>query len=78
MRKVLFVSPPIRGRMRGDVLLNCCNQSLVDAAHHAAEEDACCAEGEDETGVAVALEGRQRSLCLVDVHALHNLQIVVE
>ena len=50
----------------------------VDAAAYAEEEYACGAEGEGYACSAVALERSERSIGLVDVHALYNLQVVVE
>ena len=54
------------------------NEPSVDAAAYAEEEYACGAEGEGCACSTVALERSERSIGLVDVHALYNLQIVVE
>lgn len=54
------------------------NEPSVDAAAYAEEEYACGAEGEGCACSAVALERSERSIGLVDVHALYNLQVVVE
>ena len=53
-------------------------QPSVNAAAYTEEEHAYCAESESCACGAVALECGERSICLVDVHALHNLQVVVE
>ena len=55
-----------------------CHEPAVDAAAHTEEEHSDGAEGEGCAGGAVALERGKRSVGLVDVHALHNLQVVVE
>lgn len=61
-------------------ILHSCSryEPSVDAAAYAEEEYACGAEGECCACSAVALERSERSIGLVDVHALYNLQIVVE
>ena len=51
---------------------------LVDTANNSEEEDACCADGEGELCVTVALECWQWLVILVDEHSLHDQQIVVE
>ena len=53
-------------------------QPVVDATAYSKEENTCRAESKGKTCSAVALECRQRSICLVYVHALHNLQVVVK
>ena len=53
-------------------------QPLVDAGANTEEDDADCAEGEGQFGGRVALESRQRRGGLLDVHLLHDEQIVVE
>ena len=53
-------------------------QPSVNAAAYTEEKYAGCAESEGCACGAVALESRKRSVCLVDVHALYDLQIVVE
>ena len=55
-----------------------CHEPTVNAAAYAEEEYTGGAEGEGCACGAVALECGQRSVGLVDVHALHYLQIVVE
>ena len=62
------------------LLLYCCYaiQPLVDAGANTEEDDADCAEGEGQFGGRVALESRQRCGGLLDVHLLHDEQIVVE
>ena len=61
-------------------ILHSCSryEPSVDAAAYAEEKYACGAEGEGCACSAVALERSERSIGLVDVHALYNLQIVVE
>ena len=54
------------------------NEPSVDAAAYAEEEYACCAEGKSCACSAIALECSDWSICLVDIHALYNLQVVVE
>ena len=53
-------------------------EPLVDARADAEEGDACRADGEGKAGVAIRLEGGQRSLCLIDIHSLDDEQVVVE
>ena len=53
-------------------------QPSVYAATYTEEEYTCCAESESGAGSTVALKCGQRSVGLIDEHALHNLQIVVE
>ena len=54
--------------------LNC----FVDATCHAKQEDTCGADCKSKTCVAIALESRERILCLVDEHSLNDKEIVVE
>lgn len=51
---------------------------LVDAGADAKEGDTCRTDGHGDLRVDIALEGRQRTVGLRDVHRLHNQQIVVE
>ncbi len=54
------------------------HEPSVNAAAYSKEQHACGAEGKGSAGGTVAAESGQRSFGLVYIHALHNLQIVVE
>lgn len=56
----------------------CAHEPVVYAAAYAEEQYAGSAEGEGCACGAVALERCERCVGLIDVHALHYLQIVVE
>ena len=51
---------------------------VVDAGAEAEEGDACGADGEGNTGVAIGLERRQGRVARLDVHGLDDEQIVVQ
>lgn len=53
-------------------------EPVVDARADAEEGNACGTDGQSELGVSIALEGRQRSVSLLDVHGLDDEQVVVE
>ena len=55
-----------------------CTQPAIDAGAYAEEDDTHRADSKRKARVAVALERRQWSLCLLDVHSLHDKQVVVE
>ena len=64
--------------LKNGVLHAGCGDPLVDAGADAKEGDTCRADGHGDLRVDIALEGRQRTVGLRDVHRLHNQQIVVE
>ena len=53
-------------------------EPCVNAGAYAKEDDACGTDSQRKARVAVALERRKRGLSLLDVHGLHDEQIVVE
>ena len=60
------------------LLQTCCRNPLVDARNDTEEGNTCSTDAEGNFGGFIALEGRQRTVGLRDVHGLYNEQIVVE
>lgn len=80
LQTIILIVELLNCKTPNSYILHSCSryEPSVDAAAYAEEEYACGAEGESCACSAVALERSERSIGLVDVHALYNLQIVVE
>ena len=80
LQTIILIVELLNCKTPNSYILHSCSryEPSVDAATYAEEEYACGAECESCACSAVALERSERSIGLVDVHALYNLQIVVE